>query len=241
MRWRSPAARCSVRPRWLALAGATLVSWLAGCYGPPSLPEGAPCQRTEQCPDPQVCALGRCSLREPASADARLAAPPDATTEATTDAAADAAADAAIDAMAPACGLVGLSCPGGTATMFSCGGHCWVKCTAAVQRSAARTACMGWTGALGEIDDATEQACVASHIATATFWFGAIQSDAATTPGGGWTWNGTQPVVYTSWTPGKPDDADGVEDGAEQCGTIRPGGWDDDNCNQMLPFFCERP
>lgn len=225
----SPAARFSAPPSWLLLAWVTLASGFAGCYNPPSLQEGAPCQRSEQCPDPQRCVLGSCSLHDPPPVDAR---PPPPT---------DAMIDAVVDAMPPPCSTAGLSC-GGTATMFACGGHCWVKCTGAVLRVTAETACAGWTGALGEIDDATENGCVASHITTSAFWFGAVQGDAAATPDDKWTWNGTTPLVYTSWATGKPDDADGVEDGMEQCGTIRPGGtWDDDSCNQPLGFFCERP
>lgn len=216
-------------PGWLVLAGGMLVSGLAGCYNPPSLQEGAPCQRTEQCPDPQQCVLGRCSLHE-SPADARPPAP-------------DAAIDAPADAMPPVCSTAGLSCAGGTVTMFPCGGHCWVQCTAAVSRDMAQAACTGWTGALGEIDDATEQGCVAPQVSAPT-WIGAIQSDTARTPSDGWTWNGNAatPLVYTSWTPGKPDDAGNGEDGMEQCASIRVGGgWDDDGCGQARAFFCERP
>ncbi|HEX3765313.1 MAG TPA: C-type lectin domain-containing protein [Kofleriaceae bacterium] len=95
---------------------------------------------------------------------------------------------------------------------------------------------------LGEINDATEETCVDQHIATATFWIGAIQGAGAATPGDRWTWNGTTQMPYLDWATGKPDDADGVENGMEQCGAIRPGGtWDDDGCNAALPFFCRRP
>jgi len=204
---------------------------LAGCYGP-SLYEGAPCERSEQCPEPQRCVSGSCTLNLPPPIDAQSleadAAPPPI----------DAAPP--IDVMHPACSEAGLTC-NGTVTRFTCGGNCWVKCAGTAARSTAATACAGWTGALGEIGDATEQDCVATHVGAPT-WIGLVQSTTATTPSTGWTWNGAVPVVYTHWLMNKPDDADGVENGAEQCGSIRvDGSWDDDNCGGALNFFCERP
>lgn len=216
-------------PIWI-LAG------LAGCYNPPALEEGAPCQRSEQCPEPQQCVFGHCSLHAGSPApDGQPAPPPDARTP----------SDARIDAMPVPCIADGLSCGNATPVAFMCGTQCWVKCSSTVTRAAAQTACTGWTGALGEIDDPTEQGCVAGMIVNATFWLGAIQGAGAAMPGDRWTWNGdaTRPWTYDGWSAGKPDDAgDNVENGEEQCGTIRPGGgWDDDSCNQLLGFFCRRP
>jgi hypothetical protein len=208
---------------------AALLGVLAGCYSPFTR-DGSPCESSDQCPWSQHCVLGSCSARATPEIDASAPEP-------------DAAIDAPppIDAMRPACSTAGLACGGGTATMFACGGNCWVRCTANVTRNSAKTACTNWTGALGEIDDATEQGCVAMHI-TAPSWIGLIQSDTATTPAMGWTWNGATQVVYTNWSPGKPDDADNNESRDEQCADIRiDGTWDDDGCNQPLDFFCERP
>ena len=215
--------------------------WLigfAGCYHPSALPEGAPCQRTEQCPESQQCVLGSCLRSAPPAVDARPAPPPDA-----------GMTDAMVDAMMVDCVPDNLTCGSGTPQVFTCGTQCWVKCTDTVSRATAETRCTGWNGALGEIDDATENSCVAGKIQTATFWIGAIQGSGAAMPADKWTWNGdaTRPLDsnhYTSWMPGKPDDADRVENGQEQCATIRPGGtWDDDGCNpaQPLGFFCRRP
>src|SRR5258705_245923 len=134
----SLAARLSLSPSRTLRVWVTLVSGLAGCYSPPSLQEGAPCERTEQCPDPQRCVLGSCSLREPPTD----AAPP-------SDARTDAAIDAAVDAMPLACSTVGLSCTGGTVTMFSCGGDCRGPCPASGARGAARAAGAGRGGAAG--------------------------------------------------------------------------------------------
>jgi hypothetical protein len=222
-----------IRILWILAAVMWLVGF-AGCYNPSRLQDGAPCERTEQCPESQECVAGSCSLSAPAPVDARPTPPPDARMT-----------DAMADAMVVPCIADGLSC-GGTATPFMCGTQCWVKCTDTVSRATAETRCTGWTGALGEIDDAAENGCVAMKIGTAAFWFGAIQLNGAMTPDDKWTWNGdaTQAMKYTNWATGKPDDADGNEDGMEQCGTIRPGGtWDDDSCNPPvgLGFFCRRP
>src|SRR5689334_21197902 len=94
---------------------------LAGCYAPRAVPEGAPCERSEQCPESQQCVLGSCSLHAPPPTDAP-APPPDAPT------------DAAIDAMPLPCSTSGLSCNGGMATMFMCGTNCWTRCSASVVR-----------------------------------------------------------------------------------------------------------
>lgn len=221
------------------LASAMWLVGFAGCYNPAALPEGAPCQRTEQCPEAQECVLGSCSRSGPPPVDAHPAPPPDATMIDAT----------MIDAMPVECVPTGLTCATGTPQTFKCGSHCWAKCTEPVGRATAATRCSGWTGVLGEIADATEQSCVSPNIlnATAVFWIGATQGAGAMMPGDKWTWNGdaTRPLDlnhYTNWASGRPDDAgDGVENGQEQCATIRFGGtWDDDGCNTAEPFFCTR-
>jgi hypothetical protein len=206
---------------------------LFGCYDPYAR-EGAPCERSDHCPSPQTCVLGRCSLH-----DAAIDAPPPVTPDASPDAAID-APPPPIDAMRLPCNATGLTCPG-TATTFMCGGNCWVLCTGNVQRETARTACVGWMGTLAEINDPGEQTCVNPHI-TASSWIGLLQSSGSAAPGAGWTWNGTTQLNFTNWLTGKPDDGDNNENGAEQCASIRTNGtWDDDACNSSLDYFCERP
>ena len=200
---------------------------LAGCYSP-RLQEGAPCNSSDKCPTQQRCVLGSCRLHDP-PADAEVDAPE-----------IDAVVDARPDAMVLPCTTTGLTC-GSTATAFACGGHCWVYCPSSATWPSASQSCTGWQGALGQVDDAVEETCVISHI-TATSWIGLSQSDAATTPGMGWTWNGKTPVVYTHWQSGKPDDGGGGEGGNEQCGKMQPDGqWDDATCAQGNRFLCERP
>jgi hypothetical protein len=213
---------------------AALLAVLAGCYNPVAR-EGAPCERSDRCPAPQRCVLGQCSLGEAPEVDASPPVMPDASPDAPVD-----APPPPIDAMRLPCNATGLSCSG-TATTFTCGGNCWVMCTANVPRETARAGCAGWMGVPGEINDAIEEGCVTPHVSAAA-WIGLVQSATATRPGDGWTWNGTTPVTYTNWLAGKPDDGDNRESGAEQCASIRTNGtWDDDACNTPLDFLCERP
>ena len=210
---------------------AALLVLAAGCYSP-RVPEGVACDSTRDCPSPQRCVLRLCTLHDAPEPDAAIpidAPDPDA-----------AMIDAAPDAPALACTAAGLTC-GATATTFMCGGHCWVHCPTGATWNAASQACTGWMGALGAIDDATEQTCVEGHVNAAT-WIGLRQSDAATAPAQGWNWNTpATPVVYTHWQSGVPDDQDGSEDHDEQCAKIQANGtWDDVTCNAMTGFLCER-
>jgi hypothetical protein len=226
----SPATGFAVRPIGILASVVGLVG-LAGCYSPGALPEGAPCQRTEQCPDSQQCVLGSCSRSSP-PIDAQPT-PPDAQ-------------PTPPDAMMVACVPDGFTCASGTTPVpFQCGTRCWVQCPEAVARATAETRCNNWMGALGEIDNADEDSCVNQRVGTTpALWIGLSQGAGATTPDDKWTWNGTTPATYRVWRAvTEPDDGDGgVERGNEQCGTIRPGGgFDDDPCTSLLPFFCARP
>jgi Lectin C-type domain len=208
---------------------AVVIALLAGCYSP-RIQEGAPCDSPDECPTQLRCVQRTCQLRDPL--------PPDAGVDA---AEVDTAVDATPpDAMVLPCTTTGLTC-GGTATVFMCGGHCWVHCTSAVTSTTADQACTGWQGALGQVDDATEESCVIARIA-ATSWIGLSQSAAATTPGMDWTWNARTPLVYTHWAAGKPDDGGNGENRSEQCGKLQTDGqWDDAVCTQANRFLCERP
>jgi hypothetical protein len=214
----------------MRLRAAVLVL-VAGCYSPRP-PEGAPCDVTRDCPSLQTCVLGRCTLDELPPNDAAL--PTDALDV-------DAMIDARPDAAPLPCTTVGLAC-GGTATTFECGGHCWVRCTSNVTWNTASQACTGWQGALGQIDDATEQGCVAMRNGTGT-WVGLRQSDAATAVTSDWWWNtSATPVVYMNWQRGAPNDEDGNENFEEQCAEIQSDDtWDDVSCGSTMPFLCERP
>lgn len=206
---------------------AAALALIAGCYSP-RIREGAPCDSPDDCPIQLRCVQQTCQLRDPPPPDAEVDAPQDA------------AIDARPDAMVLPCTTAGLTC-GGTATAFLCSGHCWAHCTSAVTQPTAGQSCTGWQGALGQIDDAAEEACVIGHIA-ATSWIGLSQRADAMAPGIGWMWNGEADLVYMHWAAGKPDDGGGGEGGAEQCGKLQTNGqWDDAVCTQGNRFLCRRP
>lgn len=207
---------------------------LASCYSPRA-PEGAPCQSAQDCPSPQRCVVGSCSLREAPAVDAPLQ--PDA---ADIDAAVDAPIDAPPDALVLPCTATGLACGGATLT-FMCGGRCWVRCNGDASWFTASQACTGWMGALGQINDAPEQSCVEMRVSDST-WIGLRQSETATAPALDWYWNTpANPVGYMHWQPGTPDDRDDRETRDEQCAKIQGDGtWDDVACSATTPFLCER-
>jgi lectin-like protein len=204
---------------------------VAACYVPVP-PEGAPCQTDQECPTPQRCVANACSTH------ARTI---DAAVVVDTAPAIDTAVvptDAPPDAMLP-CTNTGLDCPNGT-VVIPCGTACYVLCKTAVAYSAAETSCHGWSGALAEIDDATQQQCLQQKL-TGNTWVGLQQLDTATTPGDGWTWNGVKPLTFTHWQNGTPNDADGNENHSEQCAKMQTDGtWDDVPCTDRYPFFCGR-
>src|SRR6185503_9198249 len=116
---------------------AALLALVASCYGPLT-PEGVPCTSSVQCPSPQQCVVGRCSLHDAPVPDAAIE--PDAALPDALDAAIDAMPDAAL-----ACVPTGLPC-GGTARTFKCGGHCWVSCSGSTGWVQSSQACATWMG-----------------------------------------------------------------------------------------------
>jgi hypothetical protein len=175
----------------------------------------------------QSCVLGRCTAH--AVNDAAM---PDADI--------DAAIDARPDAAPLVCEVNGLAC-NGTPTTFQCGSHCWVHCPSGATWSTASTACTGWMGALGQIDNMLEQTCVTMYVSGSN-WIGLRQLDTATMRDRDWYWNNPNVAVdFTHWDSGKPDDGDGRENHAEQCGKLDGTTWDDASCSQINGFLCERP
>lgn len=62
-------------------------------------------------------------------------------------------------------------------------------------------------------------------------WIGLYQPPNTTEPGGGWVWSSGEPVVYTHWATGEPNEYLGLtEDWAEMYSMDTPRGyWLDDN------------
>ncbi len=67
----------------------------------------------------------------------------------------------------------------------------------------------------------------------ATTWWAGL-NDVANE--GAWVWSNGEPVAYTNWSPGEPNDS-----GGEDCQQILWSGyaWNDLNCVSALPYVCE--
>ena len=57
---------------------------------------------------------------------------------------------------------------------------------------------------------------------------------------GDFVWVSGEPLTYTNWSPGEPDNNSGLQDCAQMSTT---GLWSDDECNaetgRRFPYYCE--
>lgn len=202
------------------------VAMVTACYGP-TVPEGAPCSSTIQCPSPQVCSNNRCSLH---------ATPVDVPIDQAIDSAFPIDApgpDAAIDAPAtPGACLNTLVCPnGGTKTYFQCLEDCFIVCSAPSSFTAAQNACDAGADRLARINSQAVQTCVEQFF-TSPMWIGAHQDTGQTLPGSGWRWPTAVLLNYTNWGTHEPTDSDGIENNQEDCAAMAypSGRWFDTSC-----------
>jgi len=189
---------------------------IAACYSP-AAPVGAPCGPGGTCPSGQHCVANVCELSSGGQPDG-----------------------GSNGSDGGDCSAHGLSCDNGNATAFSCAGACVVMCSANVSQFSAESACRGWGGHLVAVTSSSLDNCLHQHD-SGTLWIGLTQSDNATTPASGWSWIGGASLVgnYTNWESSQPDDGDGTENGAEQCGIIDGSGtWADSSCSQTHGFAC---
>jgi hypothetical protein len=208
---------------------------LAGCYRPEVADCATTCAESLQCPDGLQCLDGYCrvegaaSVCLPAGADARA-----------TDASTAADALLAID---------GGSCPPVPLHMQGCEEaelepppvppYCFVLCTSAATGTAALAFDVGNWHAATLATSAEIAAALAIAGEEVPVWIGLSQDPTATTPGDAWRWVDGDALANRNWVAGQPDDADGAENQAEQCGGFGPPGWADDPCSIARPFLIE--
>lgn len=123
-------------------------------------------------------------------------------------------------------------CVGGSARFTWAGnGHCYTRNDGAVAWSAAVDAC--GRAHLVTYESAAEHDAVLANLVTAGNepWIG--MNDLAAE--GVWGWQTGEPVVYTSWSAGEPNDAGGIED----CGHHFPLLWNDLDCSAPRAYLCE--
>lgn len=106
----------------------------------------------------------------------------------------------------------------------------------------------GLGGYLAAIGDQSEQEwLVQSLLPSATdggAWIGLRQALGGVEPDGGWEWSNGQPVTFTNWQPGKPDNGDtsGDEDYAVmQSPPHIDGEWDDKRGTRLWQAIAEVP
>ena len=155
------------------------------------------------------------------------------------------------------CDTAELACTGAT-TMIVCNAQCWVLCNDMKIPDDAQRACKGWGGALGEINNTDDQACVTTIVVQAHLegdaraWLGLHQKETAQVVDEDWSWNpspGTS-VTIKRWAVLQPDDGNDspndagrfVENHNEQCMNVDTDGlWHDGPCTgEMHPFLCRR-
>ena len=154
---------------------------------------------------------------------------------------------AQLDAPPAVCSTAGLVCPSGTSPhLIPCGpsGACWVGCRdgTSVDHDGARALCSAWGGKLGWIDSPLEESCLRMTIDGAIH-LGLVQAPSSALLLAGWTWNGDTVIpLYVNWSPGQPNDGDGVENGTEQCAySSSSSTWQDEPCTAVHSrFTCRR-
>lgn len=134
------------------------------------------------------------------------------------------------------CSSTCLPCSGGSARFsWALNGHCYTRHDGLVTWAAARDACTSVRQHLVTFELAAENDVVNATLGTgANHWIGF--SDLAAE--GTWAWVTGQPVIYTKWAAGEPNDWGGNEDCAEM---YVDGVWNDLNCGDARPYLCEDP
>lgn len=102
---------------------------------------------------------------------------------------------------------------------------------------AARVACeaLGSDHHLATVADADEGQLVATLAGNGQVWIAG--SDAGNE--GNWVWYNGEPLSYTNWRSGEPNDGGSGEDCMVLEGD-RGGSWDDRSCGDSYRFVCER-
>lgn len=209
---------------------------LVGCYAP-ATPGGVPCGPGHACPEGQRCVTSagvqvclpeaqplddaQQLVIDSALADATLH-PPDG---------------AGPDSGHAVCSFSGLTCSGGIGSIV-CNNVCFVTCTEGVTEPEAETRCSAWGGHLASILSQADEDCL-GNAHPAAVWIGYVQAANQASVSAGWNWVAGQPVTYTNWGTGQPDDGDAVENGAEQCAyKSTMGVWEDEVCTAPTGFAC---
>jgi hypothetical protein len=126
-------------------------------------------------------------------------------------------------------------------------GHCYVSWRGPLNFAGAQRDCQARGGTLAVITSAAENVLLQSLVGAVSAWIGLELTPGTPTT---YRWVDGEPVAYTAFAPGQPDDGAGTGV-AEECGAVTPLGWDDLPCGFpatgdlpasllfTLPYVCE--
>lgn len=98
-------------------------------------------------------------------------------------------------------------------------------------------------GHLAAINSSLENDWVLAHLALDSVWIGLYQPPESLERGGGWSWATGEPMTFTNWLDGEPNNHLGEESWAEMKGrmaSLPPGGWNDQGPSHLLRGVIER-
>ncbi len=127
-------------------------------------------------------------------------------------------------------------CGEGDAFFETDDGICFEYFFATSSWAGAQVKCQLLGGDLARIDDAATNGILASLVPSAFPEAWLLATDTGSE--GTWTWDG-EPMSYTNWRAGEPNNGNGVEN----CMLIESnngGAWDDRNCNDLKSYICQR-
>jgi hypothetical protein len=115
-------------------------------------------------------------------------------------------------------------------------GRAYLFCPDGLPWGEARAACIAWGHELCALDGEEEELWVsdtAGGLLNVTWWVGLNDIGRE----GRWEWSNGDPVTWTHWAEGAPDNIGGNED----CAEIRSSGhaWNDTRCDGAHPYVCE--
>lgn len=207
-----------------------LIALFAACYEPQFADCADTCGTSRICPEGLTCESGFCRA-------------PGATGSCELDPTVDAGIDASTTNPPPD-GPPPMACPP-TPIMQGCSPvgpmptmpYCHVTCAAKTGTDALAFTVGSWHAAV--IADATELAAAMTSSANQPAWIGLRQPPAQAMPQTAWAWLNGAPLAFSAWAPAQPDDGNGTENDAEQCGLLAEGKWADEACTLSRPFVIE--
>ena len=125
----------------------------------------------------------------------------------------------------------------GACSAAAYGGHVYLFCEQALDWQSAENACLSVGYDLVALGDAAEESWVSDTAASlqATTWWSGYNDRAVE---GAWGWSNGEPVVYTNWAAGEPNNS-----GDEDCTQLLWSGyqWNDAQCAAGQSYVCEAP